>query len=154
MEAQEIPHQPASRGIPSESLSVGYSPPEPPSAEDAPSPLLAAERTSIRRSSAGCSTSFSQLTMSPCVSPEKKDLPREAPKLGEGGNWQCHFCLNVNYPRRTVCNRCMTERSKENTQRVSEFMRLKEGFLSMGLDSAALVESPPVLLPVHHTMDQ
>ncbi|KAL8440219.1 hypothetical protein Efla_000345 [Eimeria flavescens] len=69
----------------------------------------------------------------PGVSPEK-GAPREPPRMGEGGNWQCHVCLNVNYPRRTACNRCLAERNKENTQKVAEFIRLKEGFLQMGLD--------------------
>ncbi|KAL8449992.1 hypothetical protein Emed_002733 [Eimeria media] len=67
------------------------------------------------------------------LSPEK-GASREPPKMGEGGNWQCHICLNVNYPRRTACNRCLAERNKENTQKVTEFVRLKEGFLQMGLD--------------------
>ncbi|KAL8443752.1 hypothetical protein Emag_005836 [Eimeria magna] len=67
------------------------------------------------------------------LSPEK-GASREPPKMGEGGNWQCHVCLNVNYPRRTACNRCLAERNKENTQKVTEFVRLKEGFLQMGLD--------------------
>lgn len=69
----------------------------------------------------------------PGLSPDKVPA-REPPKMGEGGNWQCHVCLNVNYPRRTACNRCLTERNKENTQKVAEFIRLKEGFLQMGLD--------------------
>lgn len=73
----------------------------------------------------------------PCTpqgcSPEKA-AHRDPPKMGEGGNWQCHVCLNVNYPRRTACNRCLTERNKENTEKVAEFVRLKEGFLQMGLD--------------------
>lgn len=69
-----------------------------------------------------------------CASPEKGVVTREPPKMGEGGNWQCHSCLNINYPRRTLCNRCLTERSKENSQKVIEFIRLKEGFLLMGLD--------------------
>ncbi|KAL8271645.1 hypothetical protein Esti_004450 [Eimeria stiedai] len=67
------------------------------------------------------------------LSPEK-GASREPPRMGEGGNWQCHICLNVNYPRRTACNRCLAERNKENTQKVTEFVRLKEGFLQMGLD--------------------
>lgn len=69
-----------------------------------------------------------------CASPEKGVSPKEPPKMGEGGNWQCHSCLNINYPRRTICNRCLTERSRENSRKVLEFIRLKEGFLIMGLD--------------------
>ncbi|KAL8435527.1 hypothetical protein ACSSS7_002454 [Eimeria intestinalis] len=67
------------------------------------------------------------------LSPEK-GASREPPRMGEGGNWQCHICLNINYPRRTACNRCLVERNKENTQKVTEFVRLREGFLQMGLD--------------------
>jgi hypothetical protein len=33
-----------------------------------------------------------------------------APRAGEGGNWLCESCGNINFPFRTVCNRCQNPR--------------------------------------------
>lgn len=71
------------------------------------------------------------------VEPAKTSSLKEPPRLGENGNWQCHACLNINYPRRSACNRCQTERSAENNRVVAEFISLKEDFLSMGLEPVA-----------------
>ncbi|PHJ23780.1 zn-finger in ran binding protein and others domain-containing protein [Cystoisospora suis] len=59
---------------------------------------------------------------------------REPPRMGEGGNWRCNSCNNINYPRRKVCNRCGHPRSAENDLMVAEFTRLKDELQSMGLD--------------------
>ncbi|CBZ49565.1 conserved hypothetical protein [Neospora caninum Liverpool] len=60
---------------------------------------------------------------------------REPPRMGEGGNWRCNNCSNINYPRRRACNRCGCARSAVNDLRVAEFTRLKDELQSMGLDS-------------------
>mmetsp|Transcript_42703 Transcript_42703/g.71036 ORF Transcript_42703/g.71036 Transcript_42703/m.71036 type:complete len:270 (+) Transcript_42703:229-1038(+) len=52
------------------------------------------------------------LPMKRPVSPldrNKKIPPRE----GEGGNWKCSDCQNVNFARRTTCNRCKKNKPED-----------------------------------------
>ncbi|PFH33069.1 Zn-finger in Ran binding protein and others domain-containing protein [Besnoitia besnoiti] len=60
---------------------------------------------------------------------------REPPRMGEGGNWRCNNCSNINYPRRRACNRCGCARSAVNDLLVAEFTRLKDELQNMGLDA-------------------
>jgi len=54
--------------------------------------------------------------ISPNFDPAGFSVPRSGPpRAGENGNWKCKDCGNVNYARRTECNRCKKKRDAEGS---------------------------------------
>eukprot|EP00917_Polyrhabdina_sp_WS-2016_P022423 GHVP01048644.1.p1 GENE.GHVP01048644.1~~GHVP01048644.1.p1 ORF type:complete len:523 (+),score=65.63 GHVP01048644.1:72-1640(+) len=43
------------------------------------------------------------------------------PRKGRCGNWPCHQCHNINFPRRFRCNKCGTSRDAEGDRIVAEY---------------------------------